>query len=57
MSNLNKILTDKIVNAISSSTDAISDRLRPLQDGTLDLGPLLKKIVDDAINHRSDDKS
>jgi hypothetical protein len=52
MSDLNKILTDKLTNVISASAEKLAAELKPMQDGTLDLGPLLRKAVNSALNEK-----
>ena len=52
MSDLNKILTDKLTNVISASAEKFAAELKPMQDGTLDLGPLLREAVNSALDEK-----
>lgn len=52
MSDLNKILTDKLASVISASTEKLASELKPMQDGTFDLGPLLREAVNSALNEK-----
>lgn len=51
MSDINKILSDKMASVISSSAEHLSEKLRVFNDGKLDLGPMLRETVEDAIRH------
>lgn len=51
MSDINKILSDKVTSVISSSAEHLSKKLRVFSDGKLDLGPMLREAVEDAIRH------
>lgn len=53
MSDLNKILTDKLTSAISASAEKLASELKPMQDGAFDLGPLLREAVNSALDEKS----
>ena len=59
MSDINKILSDKMASVISSSAEHLSEKLRVFNDGKLDLGPMLRKAVEDAIrrDHKTNSDS
>jgi len=56
MSDLSKILTDKITAAVSSSVDEAHEKINRLQN--VDLGPILRSAIRDALeskeNHRNE---
>lgn len=52
MSDLSKILTDKLTSVISASTEKLASELKPMQDGTFDLGPLLREAVNNALDEK-----